>query len=710
MKIQNYIYTLLVLLVALLPVGCTDENEIFSEAKGDKVLCTFKVTLPGASETETRAFGNNYTFLPSDFCVAVFQDVGGVRYLDEFAMADAEKGIVQKNDGGDDYWEFGVKLSETDGPRRLHIIANYPGLTMGFGEEGQLIGRLKANGDNHDVYWNYVDVDEIVEGFQENIQKVPLVRNYVKVQVEMQAAALDNFVPTAYALYNVPTQGTVAPYNPASAEYRFANFVTGGVCQTYDNLLNTQGYEGNEPYDDGSLFSTELNWIEYDAGFPAIYMYERSNRNAATPTSLIVKGKYDGGNDTYYKLDFVYDDKESGAKVYYNLLRNFIYTMKINSVTGHGYNSADEAIRQPASNNIGGDAVAEEYTNISDGSGRLFVSTTFMMLTEECVRYVYYKFIPDITTGVIVNDSVKVTAAAGNVLSTAAENMGDETTGEYSGWRKFKITSKAPTAVAQSQELVFASRYAELQSDDTYRVKGALQRKVELLLRNPYVLTVDVPDLIELGTKQDVPVTITLPTGIPLSLFPLKLFISSEDNTIYPDYGTNMPAEAQNGKYGFIREVSLLEYQNSTSYACKFLTNCWESATTVNVDNEYFNRGSDDFGNKKLTSIKITNSQKVTVQQDYNRYPMLINNGGTESVTVKLNGSPVGTITIDSDNVTNTEDVEYTSNDGFNRTDVLTFTFEDQYSGRYNWQNKDTYTATCTVEQLLSGITLDFKR
>ena len=74
------------------------------------------------------------------------------------------------------------------------------------------------------------------------------------------------------------------------------------------------------------------------------------------------------------------------------------------------------------------------------------------------------------------------------------------------------------------------------------------------------------------------------------SLFPLRLFISSENNTIYPDYGTNMPAEARNGKYGFIREVSWEEYNNSLdkTFVCKFLTNCDNSATTVYVDNEYF--------------------------------------------------------------------------------------------------------------------------
>ena len=92
-------------------------------------------------------------------------------------------------------------------------------------------------------------------------------------------------------------------------------------------------------------------------------------------------------------------------------------------------------------------------------------------------------------------------------------------------------------------------------------------------------------------------------------MFPLRLFISSQGNTIYPDYGTNIPAESQNGKYGFIKEVSLLEYQNSNIITCNFLTNCADNATTVYVDNEYFNRDTDNFENLNM-SISFSDEAK----------------------------------------------------------------------------------------------------
>ena len=702
--IKRYnIYLLLMLLALFFPTSCSDDGSIATPSfnGGGKVHFTIGVSLPGASISESRAFGDAgigsggyYEF--SDLYVAVFVTIDGVSYLEEFVKADNTVPIWNAKNG---CWDFGVTLTQTDGPRRLHIIANYPNLTMGFGEEGQLIGRLVTNGNNHDVYWNYRDLDRIAEGYETQLQRVPLLRNYVQVKLEDTRSSEDkaNFVLDGYALYNVPVRGTVAPYNP-SQKNMFANFVDeSGECQTYEYLFKEEKYEGNEAYDDGTLISTEINWT--DVSNP-IYMYERSNSKAINPTCLLIKVRYDSGGNvtdatpsTYYKLDFIYKDVTTHSNVYYNLLRNFIFTMNVNEVTGAGYGNVEEAIRQPASNNIGGDAVAEDYTNISDGTGRLFVSTTYILFTKEQNVDLYYKYIPDITVGSVSNGSVTITAPVGNVLKTGASVAAtDEASGHYANWRKVTLTPKAVSSVSQSQDIIFA-------------VDG-LQRTVELVLRTPYILTVDIPEEIVTDiVKAPLNVNITLPTGIAESLFPLRLFISSEDNTIFPDYGTNMPAETMNGKYGFIKEISWAEYNASETktFTCKFLTNCAASATTVYVDNEYFAQGSDEFDNPKMTSITIPNTQKVMYQKDNNYNPYEISNNRTETVTVSCNGNYVGTITTGVDNVI--AEVTITNPDGFKSSDVLTFTFTDKYR---RWKNRwsdqvVTYTATCTVEELLNG-------
>ena len=117
-----------------------------------------------------------------------------------------------------------------------------------------------------------------------------------------------------------------------------------------------------------------------------------------------------------------------------------------------------------------------------------------------------------------------------------------------------------------------------------------------------------------------------------------------------------------------------------------------------------------------MTSLTISTSQAVTVQQtSYNNnyyYPRSIYNGNTETVTIKLNGNVLNnsTITIDRDNVT--RGVTLSPNGGFSPTDVLTFTFEDRYRTGRDWSSQDRkapWTATCTVEELLNGTTLDFE-
>lgn len=747
MKTKSFIYTLLSIITALLFTSCSNDEDIFIEPVADdnKVHFDIGISLPGAVNGETRAFGGdgNEYFTFKDLYVAVFVDIEGVSYLEEFVRAN---NTAPTWDG--EKWVFGVELTKTDDKRRLHIIANYPDLTMGFGEEGQLVGRLLADGANHDVYWNFYELNKINEETKGTLRNVPLLRNYAKILVKDSRPEnkRSNFRIEGYTLYNVPTKGTVAPYNPTSTT-KFANFIyktketgTGTetlTCQSYDYLLNTEKYEGNEPYDDGTLLSTELP--ETDEDWKSIsepsYIYERSNRTATNPTCIIIKGKFKNDGNitddtpyTYYKLDFVYDDATTNSKVYYNLLRNFIFTMNIESVSGPGYDSPEEAIKNPASNNIGGDAIADSYTNISDGTGRLFVSSTYVLFTNNQERELYFKYIPNLTNGNTDNGSVNINAPEGTVLKeNATIATSNESSGTHAGWRKVTLKPNDVTTVSRSQKLIFSA--------------GNLQREVELVLRQPYTLTVDVPAEVAKAAKTSLDVKITLPTGLPESIFPLRLFISSQKNTIYPQYGTNLPAEAQNGKYGFIKEVSLNEYKESREVNCEFLTNCASSATAVYVDNEYFNRASDSFTNTEVRvyEINIPTDTNVTIQTETYNYGFMSsnsvkvhpynihnvknhansnkqNNNGTESVTVSIKGV-TGTITIDIDNVTKGTTISIPAGVGLD--DVITFTFRDKYCTGINTEWWDLtgfkfdtdnveYKATCTVEQMLNGTTLNF--
>ena len=388
------------LLAILLPTSCSFEEDMLDIPTSDaeKVQLNLNVSLAGTSNADSRAFGNedhNFTVL----YLALFEQISdGNYYLKDFITANKVNGA------------FAVNLPKTANPCRLHFIANYPGLSMGFNEEGQLMGLLETLNQEggHDVFWNYVSLDGIGVNNQTSLSlSVSLLRNYVQIRFDKGNSNFTDLdektndtglANVQYAIFNVPTKGTVAAYNPL-LENKFANFVNGNTLRSYDDLTS-DGYEGNEPYDDGTFLGnndadavedTESYWNDLDDSF---YMYERSNRKAEdNKTCMIIRGKYNGAtNYTYYKLDFVYNDAATQSKVYYNLLRNFIYTMRVTSVTGEGYSSVAEAISQPACNNISGDAVVADYTNISNGTSQLFVSSTYLLFTNTNSVDLYFKY------------------------------------------------------------------------------------------------------------------------------------------------------------------------------------------------------------------------------------------------------------------------------------------------------------------------------
>lgn len=747
MKIKNIIYTLLMMAMSLLlPTGCSDDiDTLKSDNKVDdgKVRLQIGLTLPAAQMADTRAF-NRTDFEFTDLYVAVFVKQGNAYFLEECVRADNPTPEWHEESN---HWDFGVVLSKTDTPRRLHFIANYPGLTMGLGEEGGLIGRLVADesidGGQHDVYWNYLDVNRIQEGTQEQLRDIPLVRNFsqVKLSVEPKDGVTLNskFQLLGYAMHNVPTRGTVAPYN--SANGTFANYVVKGAdgslsCQSYDNLEQTQGYVGNEPYDNELIKLTDFQGID-----TPFYMYERTHVNVDDPTCMIIKGKYDPDGkfgadieETYYKLDFIHRDDNTNTNVYYNMLRNFIYTMNIVDVTGEGYLSADEAIRNPASNNISGNANIDDFTNISDGTGRLFVSTTYLVFTDAEPIDIYYKYIPDINTPTVINNDLKgvndgeiiVTAKADatKVLkSDAAVASADETTGHV-GWRKVTLTPNDPPTNGEDY----------VRTQDITIASATLQRKVTLVMRNPYEMSVSVVNpQVPSVMKSPVDLKVTIPGGMPMSLFPLKFYVSSAKNSIYAKPGGDMYSESYAGGYGFVKEITWEFYRDANatgqnaigepvgvkesdgriSFICNLVTNCAESATDVYVDNEYFERGQDDFVNYTIYTLTATKTVNVNIQKNNTYYPFAVHsngaNNGTESVTVKIGDEVVGEVVVNNSRVTTSPIVLYRSA-AFNNGDVLTFTFSDKYyKGRDEWSNEPViYTASCTVSQLTNGTTLNF--
>ena len=752
MKTRYILYPLLMLMAMLLPTSCSFEEDIMEDSSitshGDKVSFTMEVSLAGTSGVESRAFTDTKTDELANLHLVVFeQGTGGYYYYKESAPATLQK---TQETGGHTCWIYDVTLTYTSKPCRVHLVGNYgESLPVGFGEEGQVMGLLETQAEEgeHDVYWNFVTLPDGIDEATESstlskLQHVRLVRNYVKVSLNpsddliadngVNLASGANFKLTHYALYNEPTKGRVAPYNASATDEKFASFVDdSGALLAYNDM----SYKGNEPSGDFLKKYQEVSndlVLDWKAPDQVSYLYERNHTNTDKPTSLIIKGDWTENGQTtstYYKLDFVYTN--SGETVYYNLLRNFVYTMNVTGVSGPGFSTAKDAVLQPAANNIAASAIAENYTNVSDGTGQLFVSTTYVLFSKNNMSVdLFYKYVPDITNpqnsrnsynyfgntapegfnGVTITATYEEETSATDpktysVLKERSIATSDETSGDYSGWRKMTLkNNNLYPGEAPTQNITF--------------VAGGLQRTVKLVLRDYGDLGVATTNVLPVA-KSPLKVTITIPQGIDPSLFPLRLFISSPNNTIYPDYGTNMPAESKNGKYGFIREVTYDEYRENNVITCDFLTNrAITSVTdanvndrTVIVENEYLTQGTSTF--RVGSGVLLGSSVKVDIEKIWGRFPQNIykdgaNDGTEQEVIVSIkNGDEIGTISINKSNVTSSLAL-ISGNNGLAANSELVFEFTDNY-WHGEWSDETiTYQATAQLSAITDGYTLNF--
>ncbi len=523
---------------------------------------------------------------------------------------------------------YEVTLHKTDKKRIIHFIANCPVDQIHYGHESEVIGNMYVTkGDlNETAYWyrmmvwyvmtegegeNEVLVPEIASAFS----NIPLLRNYACIKVEKDPT-LTEFELESYAIYNTIDKGTVAPY--CSEHHEFQDFIDAeGNLLTYnDHLESEHEYRGNTLFDVKLNTSiTEDNFISPDK---PTYMYERKisvrtdeeHKWSESPAHIIIKGKYNGGPSTFYKIDMVRYNEEKSRVEYYNILRNFEYTFTVTSISGEGYATLQEAVDNPAGNNLSGATDTQGYTNVSDGLGRIFVSyTDTTLVTSDAVK-LRYKYIPSIANNVVHNDRVSVQGildGTGSVLKGMHPEVTD-LTGPWTGWSEITFDVQNVGAISHIQEIV-------LNVEDNIN----LHKTIRYRLQKPYDMVVEcTPDLIRSKAEMPISVMIHIPDHLTENLFPLYFNIETEKRTLSPDASKNvMPVEPalsiippEAGKqpgnsYYFVKSLESYEDDYLTLpvidgkrvITTHWLTNKAENASTVYVHNKYFNLAYDTFEN-----------------------------------------------------------------------------------------------------------------
>ncbi|MCR5758982.1 MAG: Ig-like domain-containing protein [Bacteroidales bacterium] len=692
-KIFARYFVILTALTVLIGPSCVREDELYNKedvvkAGGDKISLDGSLELPfsqdqgdwvatkGAKmgeETPTVKFLYLAVFSAGDILYEIVKAKPGTQ-----SHPTAEEAGFNCGSEAEHYLtKFHVDglTKVSSGDRYIHFIATtkavaeFENMEMNLVDEATFVRALVTTNAGL-AYWGRRHFTSITE--TTNMRGIKMVRNFAKVKVKLDDA-VTNFRILNFKVFNTPVYGTIAPFNTNTEDYqivdgqvqinfnRFANYeLAAEQTAPYTWLTNTDQYHGFMPpiiqynawdsyySSDGSDTMDANNmWI---APGEADYLYECSYRPDENPFIILKAQLYENSTwrTYYYKADFVYKDANTGDNVYYNILRNFCYTLNITGVNGKGSDSVYDAINSIALNNFEGSTMAQELTNIANDNSRLYVSKTDILITFGTSFTMYVR--SGTGTNFNTDDNASITAeireatngsnivASKTDITIAGSNV---SSGVYSGWREVTIKCANPESLQPGevwkQPIVFKNG-------------DGLTRTVNLTLRRPFSLSVDAQDYVEANKGEEVWVDFNVPGGLTVARFPLYFYIEQEDNTMYPKPlapGADATLTVENGpslipgrtknNYYYRRSINWEEYTSTPTdingiktFRSYFLTMVEQNATTVWVvasPNNDFYYPVDDANNSTNRDTFANEYEEGNLYFEY--YGMQLQVGGT---------------------------------------------------------------------------------
>ena len=612
--------------LALASCVMEDITPYVQNGNDENMVLDFSIVVPEA-QTATKSFAAPKI---DSLTVVVFDEYG---YLVQAVPAEAVNGWGATSAET----KFKVTLLQSASPRTLHFVANCPVAANAFeyGAETDIMSGLITT-DTNDAYWQKLSFNSLLEQNKTSINtamtKIPMIRNFAKISL---GNVVNTFQVTGYALTNVPKSGTVAPYNEEKGNFQAYSASTNYAALKADKYA---GFMPNGVEINDAVPATE--WVEPVTNedgtidYGAAYTYESTYGNG---TAVIIRGKYNNGDESYYKVD-LYDSVNEN----YNILRNIEYKINITNVVGPGYGSAESAAENVAGNNISNSIDTENLLNISDGKQRLFVEYTSKRVVSVADFTLKYKFIPSAT------EAPRNVIAAGNPSDTAPITItrvitsNDGKTPVVTDWYVevdgdgnvltdsegyAKLVLKPQQQMPDNRSTVWSEDFI---ISSTY--KGVtLSRKVKLYMVNTYIMNVSCsPEKVADTQGSAVTVNTEIPSDLPSDIFPLVFDIEAEKLTLYPNTSatnvlgqtvvmpvvTDKSINPDNSDYSFYfqRTLTLAEYkklvENAGSAAAtvtvpsEFLTNTSVSASRVFVHNPYFGTATTSF--ETSTALAMT--------------------------------------------------------------------------------------------------------
>ena len=299
-KLTSWFFMLLAMALA----ACSDVTEVGGgdtpDVSPDGVVLTLKLPNFTKNSVATRAESQQV----NKVCVLCYDSDDKYLGMSNITSSD----IKPKDDG-----TYEVKVMVKEGAATLHVVANADITERDAKDaEGKINLYNAVRSDKIDinapVCWGSIKVADLLSG---NLS-LSLLRQFAKVSVTKDAS-LTNFEITGFRLFNTASSGTIA-----------SKSINDVALPSVDCSASTAGYvSGEQPF--------------YETPADKAYM--------------IIRAKYDGGAETYYKVAFK-NKTSDGTLEPIALLRNHHYQVKVTAVNHAGWSTPEEADANPPENRL----------------------------------------------------------------------------------------------------------------------------------------------------------------------------------------------------------------------------------------------------------------------------------------------------------------------------------------------------------------------
>ena len=572
----------------LLGLASCNEPSLIEQPEIDSPLVDvyFNLQLPEAMETKAMS---NTPQIESVWVV----EFGAAGYFKRWAKAEPVSGHISTN-GVEGAKTYRVELPISSAEQRFHIIAGYfaaneePQTYTGQ-TELEVINSLETTGTRC-AYWQRIIVPNgirwqesspgsgtyvVTPESQAYFNTIPLIRNFAKVIVYTKDS---NFKILQYTLVDVPSKGKVAPYDPD-----LHTFVAGYGKDQISGLTFTSLYANGSGYKPLAVPITKTETAPASSAYkhptdadPYLYLYERP-LPTENPTCLLVQIQKGSATPLWYKIEILDNGK------YVPIYRDFSYGINIGALDGDGEATAQDAIDGAAFGDVSASLETASLTSISDGNSTLtvdFTDETFMN-NETSV---------DLGFTFDVEDDARLPKVTVSILNAASGAVSSSFT------TYVKEGTATGSTVTGTATIPLTGISGSLKKS-VLRVSGTTENYREVY-RDVYIHVMGQQEFggsVTGGSSLNdvVTLTITIPSDLGATLFPLTLFIEADDVSLS---ATDSDLPVQNGvsefgtgkhTFWFAKTIPYTDYYHradntyTTSFTCHFKRNKNVSGTTT---------------------------------------------------------------------------------------------------------------------------------